>query len=402
MTHGYVTLADVFAAGRARAASLVPETAGFLALAIGNAVSLFPVCLDEKSVFLALDGKVTATRRGDVIPETEAAKAFRDLLARLLNASVGTMPGLAAAADPRNEVEGDMRSVQRDIEAALVPLNRGAARRALARLARETRRACDEGVPQEARLESPPLHVLPHPPAVDASPIELSRRLQEPWQEDGPARQSNGVPVGPAQARDSAGVLALIDEADGIDVCFEPTPTVIGMPPFDSERESYLTVPTAPNEGGHLSTALLPPYLANPRLDPALPRPSMPTRADELIACFGASHLDDDGMRAAAACLRGIAGVELPGELKHPTWADMHTAPAVFSNRTAPRVVIVPVAPRPVTRGPHERRRPSISLLVATLVLGMAGGAFVVKLRPNLLARFAVDSVVAGVKSAFH
>jgi hypothetical protein len=107
-------------------------------------------------------------------------------------------------------------------------------------------------------------------------------------------------------------------------------------------------------------------------------------------------------MRAAAACLRAIAGVELPGELKHPTWADMHTAPAAFSNRTAPRVVIVPVAPRPVTRGPRERRRPSISVLVATLLLGIVGGAFVVKLRPNVLARFGVDSVVAGVKSALH
>ncbi|MEO7332180.1 MAG: hypothetical protein ABI193_26625, partial [Minicystis sp.] len=140
-----MTLDEVFAAAAARAASLVPETSGYLALAIGDASSRLPLSLDERTVLLTTEGSVTLSKRGEVVSPRLAAKAMRDLLARLLSVSSGTMPGLAGAARPRDESERGVDAVVDEIEAALIPVNRAAARRALARLSRETLRAKEAG-----------------------------------------------------------------------------------------------------------------------------------------------------------------------------------------------------------------------------------------------------------------
>jgi hypothetical protein len=55
------------------------------------------------------------------------------------------MPGLSATARPRNEGDRGVDAVASELEAALIPVNRQAARRALARLARETSRAREMG-----------------------------------------------------------------------------------------------------------------------------------------------------------------------------------------------------------------------------------------------------------------
>ncbi|MEP7122626.1 MAG: hypothetical protein ABJE95_17010 [Byssovorax sp.] len=163
-----MTLDEVLAAASARAASLVPETSGYLALAIGDATSRLPLLHDDRALLLTTEGGMSASRRGEVVSPEKAAKAMRDTLARLLAVSSGTMPGLAAAARPRDESARGVDAVIEEIEAALIPVNRAAAQRALARLSRETLRAKEAGKLKPKRVASvrPP----PRPAAVAAAP----------------------------------------------------------------------------------------------------------------------------------------------------------------------------------------------------------------------------------------
>ncbi|WP_437293799.1 hypothetical protein [Sorangium sp. So ce426] len=161
-----VTLEEVVAAAHARSASLVPETSGYLALAVSDATSRLPLRLDDRAVLLTTEGTVTVRTRGDAVAPAEAARLLRDLLARLLAASAGSMPNLTATARPRPAHEQDPEAVARELEAALIPVNRNAARRALARLARETLRAKEAG-----RLRRPRPEVQARPAAPEADEV---------------------------------------------------------------------------------------------------------------------------------------------------------------------------------------------------------------------------------------
>ncbi|WP_437851201.1 hypothetical protein [Sorangium sp. So ce363] len=171
-----VTLEEVVAAAHARSASLVPETSGYLALAVSDATSRLPLRLDDRAVLLTTEGTVTVRTRGDAVAPAEAARLLRDLLARLLAVSAGSMPNLTATARPRPAHEQDPEAVARELEAALIPVNRNAARRALARLARETLRAKEAG---RLRRPRPEVQAKPAAPEADEMPppqAEQARR----------------------------------------------------------------------------------------------------------------------------------------------------------------------------------------------------------------------------------
>ncbi|WP_437808296.1 hypothetical protein [Sorangium sp. So ce1078] len=172
-----VTLEEVLAAAHARCASLVPETSGYLALAVSDATSRLPLRLDDRAVLLTTEGTVTARSRGEPVAPAEAARLLRDLLARLLAASAGSMPNLAATARPRPASEQDPDAVARELEAALIPVNRNAARRALARLARETLRAKEAGRLKRARAE---VQARPAAPEANEEAPPPARSRHEP------------------------------------------------------------------------------------------------------------------------------------------------------------------------------------------------------------------------------
>jgi hypothetical protein len=168
-----VTLDEVFAAAQARAASLVPETSGYLALAVADASARLPYLLEDPMVMLTSEGTVKVSRGTQVVPPEESATRMRDLLARLLDCSAGSMPALAATAKARAESADGVETFIRELEAALVPVNRAAARRALARLARETVRAKDSGrlrrrKRQRANQQPPCAPPAPEPPRASA------------------------------------------------------------------------------------------------------------------------------------------------------------------------------------------------------------------------------------------
>jgi hypothetical protein len=139
-----VTLHEVLTAARVRAASLVPETSGYLALAIADASARLPFRIEDRMVSLSTEGTVAVKRGAEVVEPEESALVLRDSLGRLLSLSIGSAPSLAAAARARARGDG-VEAFIHELETALVPVNRAAARRALARLARETVRAREAG-----------------------------------------------------------------------------------------------------------------------------------------------------------------------------------------------------------------------------------------------------------------
>src|SRR5690606_15955024 len=146
-------------------ASLVPETAGYLALAIGDASARLPYRLDDELVTLTTEGTVRVARGRVAVPPEEGARVLRDLLRRLLSVSAGSMPGLTQAALTRPETAPDAMIAA--IEAALIPVNRAAARRSLARLARDTARARDAGRLEGGTPAPAPDPRVATPPAPD-------------------------------------------------------------------------------------------------------------------------------------------------------------------------------------------------------------------------------------------
>jgi hypothetical protein len=278
MIHGCVTLDEVFAAAGARAASLVPETSGYLALAVGDATSRLPFAIDDTKVMLTTEGNVGITKRGEILPPKDAAKGLRAILARLLGVSTGTaMPSLTAAARAREESDRGVDAVVEEIEAALIPVNRAAARRALARLARETIKAKEQGklrrasarppaqpaealpakkmiaaevveaVPAKKMIGAEPVETLPAIKMIAPEPVETLPAIKMIAPEPVEARREpKKLTPPPTEARvsDHTAQPSVVIEATTpppmdvpVDEVAEPTPTVLGMAAVEIEDD---------------------------------------------------------------------------------------------------------------------------------------------------------------------
>jgi hypothetical protein len=133
-----ITLEDVFAMLGTKRVPLAPELAGYLALEIAEGADGQGGDVDPRSVFIAEEGTVALVKRRDP-PTGDPEGSIRVILGRLLEASGSRTPALTAAA--RRKATGNLRALSEELEAALIPVNRAAGRRALARLAREVKRA---------------------------------------------------------------------------------------------------------------------------------------------------------------------------------------------------------------------------------------------------------------------
>jgi hypothetical protein len=111
----------------------------------------------------------------------DAETSVRAMLARLLDATGTQTPALAAASKRRGGP--GLPALAEELETALIPVNRAAGRRALARLAREVRRvtlgvgrnaspATGDALPPTRRASQPsnPAATPPPPPVVDPMP----------------------------------------------------------------------------------------------------------------------------------------------------------------------------------------------------------------------------------------
>jgi hypothetical protein len=132
-----VTLDEVFTVVATKRVPLAPELAGYLVLELAEHADPGGGDIDPKSVFVGEEGTVALVkpkREGGGDPEA----SIRAALARLLDASGSQTPALAVAS--KRKSGSGLAALAEELEAALIPVNRSAARRALARLAREVKR----------------------------------------------------------------------------------------------------------------------------------------------------------------------------------------------------------------------------------------------------------------------
>lgn len=172
-----VSLLEILAAARAHAAPLAAESAGYLLLAVADHAAVAPRAVAPDEIELGADGAVRlrAPRGGGVAGESVEANVRR-LLSRALQVSSSVGPGLRRAAERRDDA--GLERLVRELETALIPVNRSAARRALSRLHRETERARVSGkleawVQAEADLDASGAPSAP-------SPIVVAPRAKTP------------------------------------------------------------------------------------------------------------------------------------------------------------------------------------------------------------------------------
>lgn len=316
-----VTLDEVLRASQARAASLVPETAGYLALAVGDGAARLPYRVEDRAVKLTTEGSVLVDRGKEVVAPEEAGRILRDILARLLDSSVGSMPGLASAARPRADETG-MDAVIEELESALIPVNRAAARRALARLARETMRAKQSG--------------------------RIRRRAKGMRQRKAP----RPAPAPPAPIEAPAEVLAAPAEALDIPITVEHEPAVAIPEPPPAAAPVAAPVPIA-------DVPIPAPARAAPEPAPEEPAPEpTPTVFEEGLVTFERSEAELAEEAALLAAADAEAAV-LDAQLADPTILQVTTAvepapassaaelpPAPAAEPELPAEAVVPPAPR--------------------------------------------------------
>ena len=137
-----VKLHEIMSAARARSASLAAEVAGYLVLAAADQIAGAPRALGFDDVTLSDEGQVRVGG-GHSADDAAAEHGLRAMLGLMLLDASSVTPGLLRAAHKGSGA--GIEGLIREIEVALVPVNRAAARRALARLYRDVARARDSG-----------------------------------------------------------------------------------------------------------------------------------------------------------------------------------------------------------------------------------------------------------------
>jgi hypothetical protein len=133
-----VTIAQVVVVSEHRHAALPAELAGSLILAVADALTSLSLKVGPAELVLLEDGTVRVCG-GIPTDDMSAEQSLRLLLDRILLSSCSVTPALLRAA--RRPSQGKVSILVRELEVALIPTNRGAARRALARLCREVSQA---------------------------------------------------------------------------------------------------------------------------------------------------------------------------------------------------------------------------------------------------------------------
>jgi len=190
-----VTLDDVFAVVAQKRVPLAPELAGYLVLEIAEHADPQGGDVDPRSVFVGDEGTVALVKPRREAATGDAEASIRSALARLLEASGSQTPALMAAC--RRQNGAGLPALAEELEAALIPVNRAAGRRALARLAREVKRvtlgvgrnalpSTSDAAPASRRGSSPssmppmPADPTPAQPPVRAAASPVFSHEEEP------------------------------------------------------------------------------------------------------------------------------------------------------------------------------------------------------------------------------
>jgi hypothetical protein len=190
-----VTLDEVLAVVGAKRVPLAPELAGYLVLELAEHADPHGGDVDAKSVFVSEEGTVALVKPRRDRASGDAEASIRASLGRLLDASGSQTPALAVASKRKNGA--GLTALAAELEAALIPVNRAAGRRALARLAREVKRVT-LGVGRHTLPSSPlrPGHreAPPSAPQGDPPPARRSAVSSRFSPEEDPTTTRSQIP----------------------------------------------------------------------------------------------------------------------------------------------------------------------------------------------------------------
>lgn len=318
-----ITLEDVFAVVGAKRVPLAAELAGYLALEIADGTDAGSGEVDPKTVFISEEGSVALVRpkRSVVIGDAEASVRF--LLTRLLDAGGSSTPALGQAA--RRKPGNGLPALVEELEAALIPVNRAAGRRALARLAREVKRVT-QGVGRNASVvpvpaakarpappaPTPPASPPPDEPAKPDEPVK-TRTPSDPYGAPAPSDEPKHDPFAPTP---------VAPKPKSTSIPPPPVKTASGPPPPPPQPQRPPGPPTALHVTPPLEPSPMAPVAEGAKHDPtpqpiepspmapiAEPTPRRPKNddVDALLESFEVSGASDD--KQLARDLKGIAGL---------------------------------------------------------------------------------------------
>jgi hypothetical protein len=274
-----ITLDDVFAMVGAKRVPLAPELAGYLTLEVAEGADEAGGDVDPRSVYIAEEGTVALVKPREALAGNAEA-SVRAILGRLLEASGSRTAALTAAA--RRKSTGSLRALSEELEAALIPVNRAAGRRALARLAREVKRVT-LGVGRNAAS------VAPRGPARGSlSPSEVP-----------PSRRPSAATAMPTDEEPTARremLVELMMEAVPSDKAQAamPRPVTVDLEEIEENPPAALPVPSAPP--------------ASPTSRPPRSGPNSADDVDSLLAQFSRASQRPD--QAVARDLKAMAGLD--------------------------------------------------------------------------------------------
>ncbi len=146
------TIEELIASMKERRVRIPSEIGAFIALEVCEALAEGPAAVRPADVRIADDGTISVFSPPGSATSEEAARAVVALLGGLLVAAGTGVPRVLVGLLEGGPSSGrwDLASLRDDLEASLVPLNRAAARRVLARMLREVRRPRSAAPPRPA------------------------------------------------------------------------------------------------------------------------------------------------------------------------------------------------------------------------------------------------------------
>ena len=319
-----ITLEDVFSVVEAKRVPLAPELAGYLALEIADGADAGGGDVDPRTVFISEEGTVALVRPKKDPSSGDAEASVRRLLVKLLEASGSGTPSLTAAA--RRKPGNGLPALVEELEAALIPVNRAAGRRAMARLAREVKRVL-LGVGRNASMAPSPkgtepakakpmasaapharplvrkksLDAMPATAAPAPAPTKEPTPPPAPTREPTPAPPVDAVSAALESIQGETAMLAPRDPAIHDALTVDPGAVAPQKPaPAPSERGGY-------KPAARRAPASVPP----PPKDPPLRGSDLLSgdEVDSLLQTFGVSNLVDDNKQVSRD-LKAIAGLD--------------------------------------------------------------------------------------------
>ena len=251
----WVSLDDVMAAADRGLAPIGPELAGFVVLETAQRLRELGGVLDASLLAVGTSGHVALTgapKHGD---EELAVRRLREMLGAFLAVATSATPALRQCARRRDH--NALAVLCRELEGALIPLNRAASRRAVARVARATVDAIDSGRLEPGALvdrapSEPPVAVAPRrstpPPLPTAhtpspAPVEVPelRAEMSPLPEE---LSDNEATPYTAQVFEPTGMTPLEELSAQLETASPPQIEIVSqLPPIVAERAPVYVQP---------------------------------------------------------------------------------------------------------------------------------------------------------------